>query len=55
MKKIYISPEMDVIELKHQQTLLAGSAVFTVSNDEIKAEDVDAVIFNEGDLDIFAE
>ena len=25
MKKIYLSPEMDVIELKHQQTLLAGS------------------------------
>ena len=25
MKKTYISPEMDVIELKHQQTLLAGS------------------------------
>jgi hypothetical protein len=55
MKKIYISPEMDVIELKHQQTLLAGSAVFTVSNDEIPAADVDAPIFNEGDLDIFAE
>ena len=25
MKKIYKSPEMDVIKLKHQQTLLAGS------------------------------
>ena len=25
MKKIYMSPVMDVIELKHQQTLLAGS------------------------------
>jgi hypothetical protein len=25
MKKIYMSPKMDVIELKHQQTLLAGS------------------------------
>ena len=25
MKKIYMSPTMDVIELKHQQTLLAGS------------------------------
>ena len=25
MKKIYNSPVMDVVELKHQQTLLAGS------------------------------
>ena len=25
MKKLYMSPEMDVIELKNQQTLLAGS------------------------------
>ena len=25
MKKIYMSPEMDVIELKNQQQLLAGS------------------------------
>lgn len=25
VKKIYNSPVMDVIELKHQQTLLAGS------------------------------
>ena len=25
MKKIYMSPEMDVIELKNQQVLLAGS------------------------------
>ena len=29
MKKIYNSPVMDVIELKHQQTLLAGSATFS--------------------------
>ena len=25
MKKIYLAPEMDVIELKNQQQLLAGS------------------------------
>lgn len=25
MKKIYMSPEMDVIELKNQQALLTGS------------------------------
>ena len=27
MKKTYMSPEMDVIELKNQQQLLAGSTV----------------------------
>ena len=27
MKKIYMSPEMDVIELKNQQQLLAGSTI----------------------------
>lgn len=27
MKKIYMSPTVDVIELKHQQTLLAGSTI----------------------------
>ena len=32
MKKIYNSPEMDVIELKQQQTLLAGSVTFTVDD-----------------------
>lgn len=62
MKKTYISPEMDVIELKHQQTLLAGSAVFAVSDDVIDADAVDAPIFGEdgsifGDdgTDLFAE
>lgn len=33
MKKIYISPEMDVIELK-KQTLLAGSVNAPVDNNE---------------------
>ena len=33
MKKIYMSPQMDVIELKNQQTLLAGS--LPKSNTEI--------------------
>ena len=27
MKKIYMSPAMDVIELKNQQSLLAGSVL----------------------------
>ena len=31
MKKIYISPTMDVIELKHQQVLLAGSGPDTMN------------------------
>ena len=55
MKKIYNSPEMDVIELKHQQTLLAGSAVFNVEDTTIPAENVDAPIFEDGALDLFAE
>lgn len=47
---------MDVIELKHQQTLLAGSVVFDVIDDTtINAEDVDAPIFSDESLDIFAE
>jgi len=33
MKKIYLSPEMDVIELK-KQTLLAGSVNAPVDNNE---------------------
>ena len=33
MKKIYISPKMDVIELKDQQMLLAGSVNAPVSDE----------------------
>lgn len=54
MKKIYNSPEMDVIELKHQQTLLAGSAVFNVVDEVIPAENVDAPSFGD-DLPIFGD
>ena len=54
MKKIYNSPEMDIIELK-QQTLLAGSVVFNVEDTTIPAENVDAPIFEDGALDLFAE
>ena len=32
MKKIYMSPAMDVIELKNQQSLLAGSVLGIDSN-----------------------
>ena len=48
---------MDVIELKHQQTLLAGSVEFTV-DDTIEAIDpgtVDVPLFNDDDIVIFAE
>ena len=56
MKKIYNSPEMDVIEYQNQQMLLAGSVVFDVIDDTtINAEDVDAPIFSDESLDIFAE
>lgn len=33
MKKIYMSPQMDVIELKNQQMLLAGSVNAPVSDE----------------------
>lgn len=41
VKKIYNSPVMDVIELKHQQTLLAGSVTFTddLGTTEIPGDD----------------
>ena len=56
MKKLYISPIMDVIEVQQDQMLLAGSVVFDVIDDTtINAEDVDAPIFSDESLDIFAE
>ena len=56
MKKIYSSPVMDVIELKHQQTLLAGSATFNVLDDPtINAEDIDAPLFGDNDLVVFCD
>ncbi len=53
MKKIYNSPEMDVMELE-QQTLLAGSVTFSVTNDVIPANEVDAPIFSD-DLPVFGD
>lgn len=44
---------MDVIELK-QQTLLAGSVTFSVTNDVIPANEVDAPIFSD-DLPVFGD
>jgi len=49
MKKKYNSPEMDIIELK-QQTLLAGSVTFTVDENSIDAETVDAPTFLDEDF-----
>ena len=53
MKKIYNSPEMDVMELE-QQTLLTGSVTFSVTNDVIPANEVDAPIFSD-DLPVFGD
>ena len=45
---------MDVVELKHQQTLLAGSAQFDIVDTPIPASDVDAPSFGD-DLPIFGD
>ena len=49
MKKTYMSPEMDVIELKNQQQLLAGSTPTLGGNlggsDPILAPEYDDVEF----------
>ena len=40
MKKIYMHPEMEIVEIKYQQTLLAGSAPALGSDsDEFETED----------------
>ena len=49
MKKTYISPEMDVMELE-QQALLAGSVIFTVDESPIDASTVDAPTFADDDF-----
>ena len=49
MKKTYISPEMDVMELE-QQALLAGSVTFTVDESPIDANTVDAPTFVDDDF-----
>ena len=49
MKKTYISPEMDVMELE-QQALLAGSVTFTVDESPIDASTVDAPTFADDDF-----
>ena len=55
MKKIYISPEMEIIDVEAQQTLLAGSVAFDVEDTTIPAESVDAPLFGDGDLEIFED
>ena len=39
MKKIYMQPEMEIVEIKHQQTLLAGSAPVLDNTDDFGTED----------------
>ena len=59
MKKIYNSPVMDVIELKNQQSLLAGSVLGIDSNatfsDEgnVGASELDTPVFGDEDLTFF--
>ena len=43
MKKIYISPKMDVVEIKHHQMLLAGSTIGL--GDPGSAVDAEAPVF----------
>ena len=47
MKKIYMSPTMDVIELKNQQTLLAGSLL--MGDGDINPANADAPDFGGSD------
>ena len=48
MKKIYMSPSMDVIELKNQQVLLAGSEIGL--GDPGNANDAESPEFGADDL-----
>ena len=43
MKKIYMSPVMDIVEIKQQQMLLAGSLPVEGTTDD--ASDADAPVF----------
>jgi hypothetical protein len=38
MKKIYMHPEMEIVEIKYQQTLLAGSAP-ALGTEDFETED----------------
>jgi hypothetical protein len=56
MKKIYMSPEVDVIEIKNQQTLLAGSVTLDIVEEpSIDPATVDAILLGEEDLDFYFE
>lgn len=50
MKKTYMSPTMDVIELKNQQQLLAGS--LPMGSGDVNPNTADAPEFDE-ELDLF--
>lgn len=49
MKKTYISPEMDIVELMSQQTLLAGS-VLEINTDPVEVGNADAPLLIEDEL-----
>lgn len=49
MKKTYISPEMDIVELMNQQSLLAGS-VLEINTDPVEVGNADAPLLIEDEL-----
>jgi len=51
MKKTYICPKMDVVEIKHQQTLLAGSFVRSLNNSGGDGSDALAREFDDDDIE----
>jgi len=59
MKKIYMSPEMDVIELKNHQMLLAGSATLGLGDpgSAVEAEapvfGIDTEVFGDDEVNFF--
>ena len=53
MKKIYMSPVMDIIELKNQQPLLTGSTL-SISSDPVGVGDAEAPVFGI-DTEVFGE
>ena len=49
MKKTYISPEMDIVELMNQQSLLAGS-VLEINTDPVEVGNADAPLLIEDEV-----
>lgn len=53
MKKIYLAPEMEVVEIEKKVQLLAGSGYVSVDSNEdpILPSDIDAPLFSDLDAD----